>query len=456
MIVRQKEHACGVPGSTYEPGYARELLAAGVTRALGRGIEVFRGGGNPTGLHADGGTPGQVNLDRIVPTMLRSTRQISRDPLPPEHEGLQVLLRTGAIRIARPEELDAWSAAATRASPVGILQRTRLESRFAYVLSRPTPLPRESIALFIVPADVPMPVDPTRRSTFLLMADGSCRGSDIQCPDAPIILKALEAGWQTPLTVLIATALVALAAGATAKRARSLRPVVARAVLALALAPAIGILVLPENPVDELYAQAATLTWIVLVGLGWASGRRPDGENGVPSFSRIALIVISASIAGAGLLLFTKHHRDWERARARREEQALRLRRQENEALRCIAAIARREPEADAQADVSRNDPTPIGLTYTPHHGETITSYNEACKEPVGGSYKATGKWFQDTQRGYTFFARAPSEPACERAGENYVRRYNRTMAALARAPVDRFCRRAGAGGIEARPTKTP
>lgn len=175
---------CGKPVQAYEGGPGLERLAAQTEALLGSPIAAFHGGYDPSGLHADGGTPVAPAVSRIRVRAIRSSAPIQRDEIWPGEQGLMQLIQSGAIRPARPDDVEAWNAAATRHSPTGHLAPARsqnLSANRAFVVLRRTPLPKGMYGAharsFIIPAGVPPPTDPGSHNSYYWISDGSCRGA---------------------------------------------------------------------------------------------------------------------------------------------------------------------------------------------------------------------------------------------------------------------------------------
>lgn len=108
---------------------------------------------------------------------------------------------------------------------------------------------------------------------------------------------------------------------------------------------------------------------------------------------------------------------------------------------RCLAELASRQPEADADYDIARGDATPIALTSIPHDPPTPTSsYLKACENRYEPQGRPTGKWFKHGVEEFSMWARPDEYYRCRRAAHDYVVRYNQRMIDRAPDSVRRFC----------------
>lgn len=112
------------------------------------------------------------------------------------------------------------------------------------------------------------------------------------------------------------------------------------------------------------------------------------------------------------------------------------------EAKRCIAELERHQPAIDVDNDISRGDPTPIGLTSIPHDPPTPTTfYQGACSTDYDGTYRPTGKWFAHGGDSFSFRAKSDEYNKCQQMARNYVARYNYLMTERMPEDVRQFCR---------------
>jgi hypothetical protein len=105
------------------------------------------------------------------------------DSIAPKETGLVQLVNSGKIRPANANDIDQLSKALTAASPSGKFAPVELESSATYnmfVVLQSTTLPKgmhgAHSASFIIPAGVPMPIDPGSHNTYYRLAEGSCMG----------------------------------------------------------------------------------------------------------------------------------------------------------------------------------------------------------------------------------------------------------------------------------------
>ena len=249
------------------------------------------------------------------------------------------------------------------------------------------------------------------------------------------------------LAALMVLLLAALGAAVPAYwGAKKLALAGALAMLAVMLAPGLALWLVPETDLEWLFMLLASPLWLAIVTIGWLSGRSARARGSGRGLKWLIGTILTFAALCAASYVWLEVKGRWDQQLAWRIEQEQRLARAEAEARRCIAELARRNPEADVAADIARGDATPIGRTYLPHDPAILmTSYPEACREvPDGQRYESTGKWFTGTAGGFSFEREPPSADACDRAGQEYIRRYNRQMVALAQAAVARFCRRVG------------
>lgn len=175
------DQGCGEPSYAYEGGSKLEELAATVEGATGRTIASFSGSYGPVGLHADGGSAPEAS-EGLRLRDLRSAVEVRIDGVAPKEAGIQQLLSEGALREATPADRRELNAALTRASGTGHLAPVRAStSGPTYVVTRAVTLPKGMygghLATFLVPRDVPKPIDPGSHNTYYYLSDGRCEGA---------------------------------------------------------------------------------------------------------------------------------------------------------------------------------------------------------------------------------------------------------------------------------------
>lgn len=175
--------ACGEAMYAYKGGKDLERLVEQVRQVLGKPVDEFQGSYAPSGFNVDGG-PLAMPSRTFATASVRAPVTLDVDSVAPKKEGLIQLIAEGALRRATERDVAAWNAAATRFSPAGHLAPVRsdyLSARNAYVVLRPTTLPRGMYGghstNFIVPAGVAAPTDPGSHNGFYFVEDGTCRGS---------------------------------------------------------------------------------------------------------------------------------------------------------------------------------------------------------------------------------------------------------------------------------------
>lgn len=222
-------------------------------------------------------------------------------------------------------------------------------------------------------------------------------------------------------------------------------------IAALLLVPAVAIWLMLNLPADLRLGLLGTTLWLVAFGLGWSAGRGARSWH----HELLIFILLLSLIASIGAIrILPDAARFAERRHQEKVTQYFAARdvawQQESEARarKCIVEIARRSPEADADADIRRGDLTPLGQTESDHWDpDPRTSYVNACPNDLTyeGALKPTGKWLKPPPLyGGTQFSPLPvaSKRACERAVHTYIGKYNRHMVAREPDSVRRFCER--------------
>ncbi len=183
---RSRGGECGRATYAYEGGANLEKLAATVEIVTGRRIDAFQGRYRSGGFHIDGGTEPAPPVT-IDPSRIRSSTAIGIDALRPRESGIRQLMAEGALRPADTADIAKLTLVLTRASPTGYLapvRPERLRSGATYVVQSAVIMPRGMYGAhsrsFIVPAGVPMPVDPGSHNTYYRLDTGACTGP--ACP----------------------------------------------------------------------------------------------------------------------------------------------------------------------------------------------------------------------------------------------------------------------------------
>lgn len=173
--------SCGPPAYAYEGGRNLEELAESVEHATERKIDAFAGAYGPEGLHAEGGSTPSASHGLTLRD-IRSAVEVRLDGVAPKEAGVQQLLSEGALREPTPADRQQLNAALTRASPTGHLAPVRAPiSGPAYVVTRAVTLPKgmygAHLATFLIPPNVPKPIDPGSHNTYYYLEDGRCEGA---------------------------------------------------------------------------------------------------------------------------------------------------------------------------------------------------------------------------------------------------------------------------------------
>jgi hypothetical protein len=184
----ESDGSCGGPLFAYEGGARLEALDGQVRKVLGRPIESFTGRYDPGGLDVEGGSTAAAPNSNWAGASNRKPLPRVPDPVGPHEAEIQQLVREGAIRPARKEDVEAWNASATRRSPTGHLAPVRAKSislgRGLVVLraiSLPAGMHGYDSRDFIIPPGVPMPIDAGSFNAYYFIADGTCRAPGDEC-----------------------------------------------------------------------------------------------------------------------------------------------------------------------------------------------------------------------------------------------------------------------------------
>lgn len=180
--------SCGRPLSAHEGGTELEALDAQARAVLHRPIDSFVGAYEPAGLGVEGHVRIAAPPRHSSAGIIRRKLPTVPDPVGPHEAEIQRLVREGALRPARKDDLDAWNAAATRHSPTGHLAPVRAKSMSlgrAFVVLRPISLPAGMHGFdsrdFIIPPGVAAPIDAGSFNSYYFIADGTCRAPGDEC-----------------------------------------------------------------------------------------------------------------------------------------------------------------------------------------------------------------------------------------------------------------------------------
>ncbi len=175
---------CGKHVYAYKGGGNLNQLAAQVESVLGKPIVRFHGDYDPKVLHADLANAPQIAPDTRLSARTEVSQELTHSAIPPKEAGLRALITVGAIRPARPADVVAWNAAATKASPTGHLapvESEYLRVQDSYVVLRTTEVPTGMYgahsASFIIPKGVEPPVDRGSHNKYYFLSDGTCMGT---------------------------------------------------------------------------------------------------------------------------------------------------------------------------------------------------------------------------------------------------------------------------------------
>ncbi len=176
---------CGDYSYAYQGGSDLDRLVGNIAVIFGREPDSFQGDYDPKSFNIDGQLITVKSDDNLGSSNdIRATKNIFADPIASKKTGLVQLINAGKIRPANANDVSALSRALTAASPSGKFAPIKLDSSVThelYVILAPTTLPRGmyggNLANFIIPAGVPMPIDPGSHNTYFRLADGSCMGT---------------------------------------------------------------------------------------------------------------------------------------------------------------------------------------------------------------------------------------------------------------------------------------
>lgn len=173
--------ACGIPFALDDYPRSHDQLNELLINVIGRKADhIFTNRGSGA-VNLEAGFGASVSAPIHPP--IQSSAPIWVDPVPPRGAGIKFLLADGSIRLADPSEIAAWLKVAKprMKKQLWVSAGEHLREERTYTILKQITLPRGmyggNLAHFIIPADVPDPVDHGSHNFYAYLKDGHCSGS---------------------------------------------------------------------------------------------------------------------------------------------------------------------------------------------------------------------------------------------------------------------------------------